>query len=80
MKVEINGDVIRVAFMNSEWLEDKLVKQRFLVHEQVVCGSQKDPVVITASTRELQSFVLTFAQDSSAFENLFELRRVEEKE
>ena len=64
-KVDLNGDVLTLTAMSSEWL-DTMIKQRKIdiKHER---RGQDGPVVLTASTQELQAFVDKYAEDPGAF-------------
>ena len=79
-KFQLDEDVLRLTLLDDTWLEHKVVDQRFLTYAQASCGTQKGPVVLTASTRELQNLVLSHAQDAAVFKEEIKLRRMQEPE
>lgn len=70
-KVKIEKDVLHLAFMDSDWLEEMIDKKKVnIAHVRL-----EDRIVLTASTEELQKFVLKYAEDTDAFPALDELHR-----
>jgi hypothetical protein len=61
----VSRDEMSLAFFGSEWL-DKKIAERGIAHEMV--GENGDKTVLTAPTRELQQFVLSYASQPEAFE------------
>jgi hypothetical protein len=70
-KVEIEKDVLRLAFMDIEWLEEMIDANK--VNIAHVCLEER--IVLTALTEELQKFVLKYAEDTDAFPELDEMHR-----
>jgi len=86
-KVRLEGDTLRVAFLDEDRLETLLREQRLLLpHELVdVDGDADQPpasihssgrrVLLTAPTSDLQKFLATYAASSDAFEPEEVMRR-----
>src|ERR1051325_6103586 len=72
-KVNQTAPALRLAFLNPEWL-DKLLKEnpKAIAHHRI----EGDLAALTASTKELQAFVLKYAGDTNAFREGSELRKV----
>jgi hypothetical protein len=70
-RIWIEGDVVRLAFLDNEWVE-KMAKQGRLkiAHEEV-----QGEIVLTAPTKDLQSFARKYAQDEDVFSMKVELKR-----
>ena len=64
MKVSIEEDVLHLAPLDKEWF-DEMIKQKKITikHEK-----RDDLCVLTASTKELQEFVLKYADNEDVFE------------
>jgi hypothetical protein len=85
--VRLEGDALRVAFLDENRLEALLGEQRVVLpHEMVdVDGNADQPpsrihstarrVLLTASTSELQQFLAKYATDGAAFETEQVMRR-----
>ena len=72
LRIEIEEDVLRVTFLESEWMEKKIRSEELkLVHE--LKGG--DLIVIAAPTRELQAFFAKYGDDSKAFHDPGEFHR-----
>lgn len=70
-KVKIEKDVLRLSFMDIEWLENMIDEKKVnIAHVRL-----EDRIVLTAPTEELQKFVLKYAEDTDAFPELDELHR-----
>lgn len=70
-RIWINGDVVRLAMLDDNWLKDMIKKEKVKIgHEWL----DKD-IILTASTKDLQKFVLKYAGDDKAFSNVTELQR-----
>jgi len=70
-RIWIEGDVLRLAMLDLDWLKDMIAKKKVnIAHEQVDGG-----IVLTASTKELQEFFLKYADDDKAFPDPKELHR-----
>ena len=74
-KVFIEGDILKLVMLDYEWLEKKLEKRKVkLKHERLEDG----PIVLTASTKELQKFFKKYADNKDAFPNPGLMRRIKE--
>ena len=86
-KVRLEGDTLRVAFLDEDRLEAMLGDRRVVLPHEVVDvdGDADQPpasihssarrVLLTAPTSELQRFLVTYASDSNAFETEQVMRR-----
>jgi hypothetical protein len=64
-------DTLRVAMLNPDWLEDMIARKKVkIAHERL-----DERIVLTASTKELQKFILKYAEDINAFPDPAELHR-----
>jgi hypothetical protein len=70
-KIAVGADVLNITMLDPDWLqkmtEDKKIQ---LAHEEV-----DDGLVLTASTEDLQKFVLQYAEDEKAFSSRSEWLR-----
>jgi hypothetical protein len=74
-KISQISPVLQMSVLKGEWLEELLkADPKAIRHEEV-----KDRVVLTASTKELQAFVLQHARTEAAWGDPSDLRRVEAK-
>ena len=65
-KINIAGDTLIHAVLDAEWLEESIEQGIVNIkHEQT-----KDMIVLTASTGELQQFVLKYAEDAFSDSNI----------
>jgi len=78
-RILIEGDVLRIALLNSDWFEDKFAGGELDIATEKVNGIAAEKVdegfVITASTRELQKFYEKYSEDTEAFPEPIELSR-----
>ncbi len=66
-----DGDTLRNAMLNPDWLEDMIARKKLkIAHERL-----DDRIVLTASTKELQKFILKYAEDMNAFRDPAVLHR-----
>lgn len=70
-RIEIEKDVLRIAYIDIEWLEKMIDGNKVnIAHVRL-----EDRVVLTAPTEDLQKFVLKYAEDTDAFPETEELNR-----
>ena len=70
-RIWIEGDDLRVALMEGDWLKRMIdAKSVSIAHERM-----EDLIVLTAPTAKLQELVLKHAEDSEAFPNPGEWQR-----
>jgi len=86
-RLRLEGDALRVAFLDEDRLEAMLGDRRVVLPHEVVDvdGDADQPptrihstgrrVLLTAPTSELQRFLVTYASDSNAFETEQVMRR-----
>jgi len=75
-RVEASGDLLQIAWIDSGWLGERLERDHALAFERPCVDKNRKCIVITASTADIQTFLMRYAQDSKAFENPELLRRV----
>ena len=70
-KVTLREDSLRLAFLDPDWLKKTLEESKVqIAHEQM-----EDNILLTASTRELQKFVLKYLADEEAWKAGDEMTR-----
>jgi hypothetical protein len=76
LRVWIEVDILRLAMLDSDWLEDMIAQKKVdIAHETL-----DDLLLLTASTKALQEFMLKYAEDSKAFPGPGVLHRLTEEE
>jgi hypothetical protein len=81
----IAGDRVRIEWLNEEWLSELFAENKIrIAHEVVHENEQKQDdkmYILTASTDELQKFILKYGNDPEAFtgksEVVMDLKRVQ---
>lgn len=64
IKVSLEGHVLRLGFFDLDWLEKSLEQNKVKIkHER-----RDDTIVLTASTKELQEFVINHVEEAFKFE------------
>lgn len=64
-RIWINGDTLRVASLESDWLRDMIdAKKLRIAHVR-----RDNDIILTATTEELRALCLRFAEDDRAFPN-----------
>jgi len=72
-RIWMEGGTARIAFLDDEWTKKMVDENRLrIAHTRV-----EDAVVLTAATKDLQRFVLKYADNEQAFSTSVELRREE---
>ena len=61
LKLSLEGDTLGIAYLDDSWLDEN---REEIKHEKV----DKHGIILTASTGELQDFVLKHAEDTEAFQ------------
>jgi hypothetical protein len=76
LRIWIEKDGLRLAMLSKDWLEKMMTQKKInLPHERL-----DKLIVLTASTKALQEFVLKYADDSKAFSERGFLHRLTEEE
>jgi len=71
-RIWIEKDVMRLAWLANDWLEEMIDGNKVdIAHVRL-----EDRVVLTAPTKELQKFVLKYAEDTDAFPEPGEFHRL----
>ena len=72
----INGSDIKISWFNEDWLKSLFKENRIRISHEVVYSSDKkdeDPsYILTASTNELQKFIIKYGNDPRAFKKSWE--------
>jgi hypothetical protein len=64
IRLSLEGHVLRLGFFDLEWLKNNLDQKKVSIkHER-----REDMIVLTASTKKLQEFVLEHAEEAFQFE------------
>ena len=77
-KLSLDDETLRLVGLHMDWLEDELESGAVSVTHSL-WGDDNDTILLTAKTRELQAFVIEYAENAEAFpekgDTLVELRR-----
>lgn len=65
-RIKIEGDGLQVAFLNQKWLKKKIDSGDIKLAYEL---AEKNVMVITSSTQELQAFAIKYADDRKIFRN-----------
>ena len=66
-KVRLRDNYLELSFMDTDWLRDMIRASAPVAHEVTRRGSEPGQMILTASTKDLQSFVLRLAAEPKAF-------------
>jgi len=67
-KIEFSGDQIKIKWFNEMWLADLFKNNKIRIsHETIKGNDQDESYVLTASTEELQKFIIKYGDDPNAF-------------
>lgn len=77
VKVSIEGETLKLAFMDLEWFQKRIKKGMDVGIEYVTRQDDSDMVLLTAPTDKLQAFVMKHADDDSLFkfEDLYRMSK-----
>ena len=64
LRLSLEGDSLGIAYMDDSWLEDIIGQDREQIKHEQLKGTS---ILLTASAKELQQFVLKYAEDEKAF-------------
>ena len=71
-KISIENDQLYLSTLNIDWMIKQIDQKKINIkHERF-----DDRMVLTASTKELQKFILKYAEDTVAFEELEGMKRI----
>lgn len=70
-RVSVEGETMRVSFLDQQWLEEKLETGEVSVPHAIVEGRP----ILTGSTSEVRSFLLAYASNEEAFGAAMQLSR-----
>ena len=70
-RIWIEGDTIRLSLLDNDWLKKMIDNNAFKISHSRV----NDQIILTASTEELQDFVVRYADNNKAFPKPGELHR-----
>ena len=71
MRVSLEGHVLRLAFFDLDWLKKNIEQNKVSIKHEC----RDDTIVLTASTEELQAFVLKHIEEAFIFEEEGTLHR-----
>ncbi len=76
-RLTLDQDELSIELFEDSWINDLIVENRVRIkHEKVVDAlADQDEILITASTKELQSFIKKYGDDEDAFDDPIELTR-----
>jgi hypothetical protein len=73
LRIEIETNVLRYAMLDLDWLKRMISEKKAeIAHEEIEGG-----ILLTAPPKELQAFLLKYAEDDKAFPDPQELHRQE---
>lgn len=72
-KIWFEENSFRIAILNKDWFEDMIKKGEIDIAYERLEG---DEIIFTASTKELQEFVLEYAEEGTAFSELATFHRM----
>ena len=73
-RVWIQGDVVRLGLLDSDWLKKKMDEKSVAIEHQ----QTEDGILLTAPTTKLQDLMFRYANEEEAFPDPLELHRVKE--
>lgn len=74
-RIDIRNNQLSIEFFEDEWIRDQLNNNRVrLKHEKL--GSLGQGILITASTEELQKFVIKYGNEPKAYDEPLKLQRI----
>jgi hypothetical protein len=65
MRISLEGHVLKMAFCDYTWLEENIEAKKIRIKHE----TRDDMIVLTASTKELQDFVLKHLEEAFVFED-----------
>jgi hypothetical protein len=76
MKVKQITPSLQISFMNPDWLKDYLQKNpKAIRHEQQGASGAAEQIILTADTKDLQTFILKHMDDEKAFGDFSDMTR-----
>jgi hypothetical protein len=66
-KVWIEGDVLHLGMLDHDWLKKMIDNKKVNISHERLSDEPSPMIVLTASTKALQKFVLKYAEDTEAF-------------
>jgi len=70
-RIWIEGDTLRLSLLDNDWLKKMIDNNAFKISHSRI----NDQIILTASTEELQDFVVRYAENNKAFPKPGELLR-----
>ena len=72
-KTEYNKNTITIKWFNEVWLEKLLNENKIRIrHEKLADNGEESNYLLTASTEELQKFIIKYGNDPQAFKAIWE--------
>jgi len=76
IKMSIEGDILKLTLMDYDWLDKMIERKKVkLKHERI----RDEHIVLTAQPKQLQKFIIKYADSNEAFPEPGLMRRVKEK-
>jgi hypothetical protein len=71
-RIQLEGDILSVAYLDEDWLKRMIGQGEVDIRHELVDNT----IVLTASTRDLQEFIVKYADDAKAFPDPGRFRRL----
>lgn len=75
-KMEIQPDLLKVYYFKGDWLAHLFEQNKIRIPHEKITTSNGSSIVLTASTSELQKFILKYHKEIKAFEDPIILTRI----
>ncbi|MBI4243291.1 MAG: hypothetical protein HY606_04295 [Planctomycetes bacterium] len=66
-KVQFENDILHIGMLDHDWIKNMIDKEKVSIKHERLGEKPGVTILLTASTRELQEFVLKYAKDPEAF-------------
>jgi len=71
-KIEYTANSIKIQWFNEVWLEHLLEQNKIRIKHEKLSENDMNSYLLTASTEELQKFIIKFGNDPQAFKAIWE--------
>lgn len=78
-RISLTDDLLTLYFFKDSWIRELIMGNRVRIkHERIPDGltEDSDDILITASTKELQKFILKYGDESEPFDDPIGLKRI----
>lgn len=73
VKVELKDEMLKLTMLDPEWFEELIEQDKSVISHQIA----NDQYLLTASTDELQAFMLKYGEHDEAFGSAGEFKRID---